>query len=185
MRVLAVADTTEGWLDDFSVLGGIDLILTLGDLYSVDILRLTSVGVPIAGVYGNHCQRGYIEEAGGTDLSGGGIAGWTNSLGMSTIGVSGCVRYKPFGDIQFSQDEYLEALAPMPAADLVVTHCPPRGINDQDDPAHIGINVLRRYVDHFRPAHLFHGHTYPDQPLRSHGSTQVHYVHGWELIEVA
>lgn len=103
---------------------------------------------------------------------------------MSTLGVSGCVRYKPHGDIQFTQDEYLDALAAIPPADLVVTHCPPRGVNDQDDPAHIWIDALRHYLDHFRPAHLFHGHTYPDPPITEHKGTHIHYVHGWDVVEL-
>lgn len=184
MRVLAVADTTEGWLEDFRDVGAVDLVLSLGDMYLCDLKRLTTLGAPVAGVYGNHCRRGYLDEI-GMDLSRGHAAAWSNGIGVRVLGVSGCVRYNNAADHQWTQEEYAEYISRLPAADWVVTHCPPEGVNDDGDPAHLGITALREYIDRFRPTHLFHGHTYPDQPLRSHGSTQVHYVHGWELIEVA
>lgn len=40
--------------------------------------------------------------------------------------------------------------------DILITHCPPRGINDNTDPAHIGFDGLREYVDRVSPRYVFH-----------------------------
>lgn len=179
-----MADTDENWLENFSVLGPVDLILSLGDMYALYLNKLKNMNAPIAGVYGNHCRKGYLPEIGAVDLSKGHPAAWTSQLGVTTIGVSGCVKYSSSPVHQWTQDEYRHSISPLPPAEWVVTHCPPAGVNDHDDPAHLGIDALRDYLDIHRPKHLFHGHTYPDTPMTRYGETTVHYVHGWDLIEV-
>ena len=183
-RLLVVADSSESWLDDFSVIGHVDIVLSLGDLYSYDILKLKPLGVPIFGVYGNHCREGYLDELGATDLSRQGIASVTRIGDVPVLGVSGCVRYSNSATHQWTQDEYRAAIRHLPGADIVVTHCPPDGINDNEDHAHHGIQALREYVDLHHPTHLFHGHTYPDPVITAHGNTQVHYVHGWDVVTI-
>lgn len=67
----------------------------------------------------------------------------------------------------------------------MITHCPPRGINDAEDTAHVGIEALRRWVDRHAPRWLLHGHTYDNPPRTNHGGTEVLDVDGHVLVELA
>jgi Icc-related predicted phosphoesterase len=42
--------------------------------------------------------------------------------------------------------------------DILVTHSPPWGINDQPDRAHQGFKAFRWLLEKFRPAYHLHGH---------------------------
>ena len=100
-------------------------------------------------------------------------------------GLEGCVRYKASRtDVLYTQGEYREMVAQLPLADILVTHCPPTGINDHArDPAHNGIDALLPWLEQFTPRVLIHGHTYPRQPVRRHGPTRIEYVHGGRIID--
>lgn len=185
-RVLAVADTTENWTDEtLQAAHSVDITLSLGDMYRVDLERLKG-GAPILGVYGNHCSEGHLKKMGAVELTPSDTPVTLSTLnnGLVILGVSGCVRYSNAAYHQWTQDEYRLALEGAPRADWVVTHCPPRGVNDHDDPAHFGVDALREYVDTHAPTHLFHGHTYPEEPVTRVGDTKIHYVHGWAVLDV-
>lgn len=184
MRILAVADTTENWTTrTLDAARNVDLVLALGDLYAHDVGQLVQ-GNPVLGVYGNHCRPGYLEQIGAVDLTKDAPAAWTEIDGIRILAVSGCVRYSNAAYHQWTQDEYADALADAPPCDWVVTHCPPREMNDHEDLAHNGIDALRDYVLLNQPAHLFHGHTYPETPMTIAGATQIHYVHGWRVLDI-
>ena len=44
--------------------------------------------------------------------------------------------------------------------DIVVTHAPPRGVGDGEDPAHWGFEALRELLDQYHPKYLLHGHVH-------------------------
>ena len=44
--------------------------------------------------------------------------------------------------------------------DIVVTHAPPEGLGDDDDPAHWGFAALRSFLDKYHPQYLVHGHVH-------------------------
>ena len=44
------------------------------------------------------------------------------------------------------------------ALDLLVTHAPPRGVNDRPDPAHRGFETLRGFLEQWKPPYQVHGH---------------------------
>lgn len=187
MRILAVADTTENWPENIGdVVTTSDAVFCLGDLYSVDIKRLVGHGTPVYGVYGNHCRRGYLRDEGATEVAvdGTAVAGVHYTSFGTVLGVNGCVRYSNAADLQYTQDEFAAALDGLPPVDIVLTHCPPRGVNDHTDHAHFGIDALRDYVLQSRPRHLFHGHTYPELLTPRLGGTVIHYVHGWSVVEI-
>ena len=59
-----------------------------------------------------------------------------------------------------------------------MTHAPPAGVGDGEDIAHRGFEVLRPFLDKYRPKYLLHGHVHlsygADQTrVRQYGSTQV------------
>lgn len=182
LRVAVVADNERGWPEGGPESSAAQVFITLGDLYARHIEECAATGRPVLGVYGNHCRRGYLERTDGAiNLAGERIAAIHRWGELAILGVEGCVRYKPgTGDVLWTQEEYAAVLDPIvEPIDLVVTHCPPRGCNDGEDPAHIGIEALTRLVQRCRPKLILHGHTYPAEPLTHFEGAEVIYVSGW------
>lgn len=202
MRLLVVADSAHTWPEDRDGRYNLaplvdwhrpDALLSLGDYSAAHAKVMARSGAPARlGVYGNHCTQDYMPGHGIVDLVADRrlparhttltLAGHRT---LTVLAVQGCVRYKPDrDDVLFTQREYAAAIDPLPAAELVITHCPPAGINDDRDTAHEGIAALRRWVDLHQPRWLLHGHTY-DKPLSSrHGLTDVIYVHGHAVVDL-
>ncbi|MCT6736592.1 metallophosphoesterase family protein [Rhodococcus qingshengii] len=181
MRTMILADRDAG-VDLLATIAenDVECVITCGDLYAYHIRDLAAVTIPKFGVYGNHCDRGYFDELGITDLH---RRRGTLPNGMSVVGLEGCVRYKNEPDVLYTQEEYAAMLSSYPwKIDVVVTHAPPEGVNDESDPAHVGITALRKYVDVVGPQYLLHGHTYPDPPLEQVGRTSIIYTHGMRIV---
>lgn len=184
MRVLVIADLDPMLgvsMREYVETHRIDAVITAGDLRGFHLKGIRDAGVPAAGVYGNHCDRRYLEQLGMQNLH-------LRRLRIGSVsftGLEGCVRYKPDPDAAlYTQSEYAELVEALPAADVLVTHCPPRGVNDNEDPAHVGIEALVEWVEAARPAVLIHGHTYPERPVKRMGATRVEYVRRARVIEV-
>ena len=200
MELLVVADSAHTWPQDTEGRYTLqplvqtfrpDALITLGDFSAVHATAMAHAGAPFtAGVYGNHCTQDYMPSNGIVDLIGDrtspssrGTLRLPGHRALSTLAVQGCVRYKPdVDDVLFTQAEYAAAIDSLGPAELVITHCPPAGVNDAEDAAHMGIDALRRWVDRHRPRWLIHGHTYDNPEVSRHGDTDVHYVHGHALI---
>lgn len=185
MRVLVIADRSPDLPSDlprFIDAERVEAIITAGDLIAADLKRLAALPLPKLGVYGNHCNGRYLEDLGFTNLH-----LRTATLGsLRLTGLQGCVRYKTGeSDILYTQEEYHHLVRQLLPADVLITHCPPRGINDHTDPAHVGIDALREWVDRHPPAVLVHGHTYPKPPLTQHGPTRVEYVAGASILDIS
>jgi hypothetical protein len=76
--------------------------------------------------------------------------------------------------------------------DVLITHAPPRGVGDEDDPPHRGFTALHGLVRALRPPLLLHGHVQPRVSVaggaagtaRLEDDTMVRNVTGWHLIRV-
>jgi Icc-related predicted phosphoesterase len=122
-----------------------------------------------------------------------GMPGWCTSVdgrvaefgGLTVAGLGGSLRYRA-GPHRYTESEMrrralaLEArvrLRPSrPRPDLVLTHAPPAGCGEGDDPAHKGFACFHRLVIALRPRYLIHGHVHPygvAQPDRHLGATTV------------
>jgi Icc-related predicted phosphoesterase len=190
MRVLALADRPlHAEISTLARQHEVDAIVTLGDLQPSWLETLDRIDVPKLGVYGNHDDEPYMTWFGIDDLH-------MNRIeldhGPSFAGFEGCVRYHRSSPGRrvgptYTQQEACKLVRKLPAADVLVCHCPPRGVNDDpDDVAHIGFDALRDYVWQHSPRWLLHGHTYP-QPGRilDHiGDTRVVYVSGARVIDL-
>jgi uncharacterized protein len=166
---------------DYVVAHDIDAVVTVGDLTRYDLAGIDSAPVPAVGVYGNHCDGRYLKDLGIKNLH------LSRSVvgGLSFTGLQGCVRYKPgTTDILYTQLQYRWLVKRLRSAEVLVTHCPPLGVNDHDDAAHVGIVALRKWLDRAKPKVLIHGHTYPSDPVTSYGPTRVEYVRGARVLEV-
>lgn len=185
MKLLVLADTEPEWrsIPDEVSSSHADAVITVGDLSGGWLERagLQDVDVPTLGVYGNHCDGKYLERLGVTNLH----LRCAVVHGVSFSGLQGCVRYKARGrDILYTQGEYTEMVSALPPAQVLVTHCPPAGINDHADAAHAGISALRNWVADHHPACLIHGHTYPEHPVSSFGQTRIVYVRGAAIVSL-
>lgn len=162
----------------------VELIITLGDLEQSDLVELEYVtNIPKIGIYGNHCGGTYMEPLGITNMHGVSMT----VQGVTFAGMEGCVRYKPDPTaIMYTQEQATQLLAGAPPVDVFITHCPPRGVNDEDEITHQGWDALREYVLTQKPRMLLHGHTYPtDETLVTKlGDTDIVYVHGWKIVDL-
>ena len=85
------------------------------------------------------------------------------------------------GPYHYTQKKASKLAKRLPAADILICHCPPLGVNDDpDDPAHVGFEGLRDWVDRHQPRHILHGHTHPIAGLAAtrYGDARVHWVSG-------
>lgn len=185
-RALLIADTDPQLglpLAEFVDTHRIDMLITAGDLRPALLRGAEKLSIPKLGVYGNHCNGRYLEELGFINLHG--LRVEVN--GISFTGMQGCIRYKPDADeFLYTQGQYGDMVAQLPPADVLVTHCPPDGVNDHpDDPSHVGIVALRQWVDRCKPSVMIHGHTYPAQPVAWYGPTRVVYVYGGLILTLA
>ncbi|HMD95207.1 MAG TPA: metallophosphoesterase [Trebonia sp.] len=216
VRVLAVSDEVdEALAADPGPARSAELILACGDL-PFDYLDtlMNALDVPLVFVPGNHDPdvSGYRSARNGLVLRAGLPARppWpdgsvnadgrvVDAAGLRVAGLGGCRRYTT-GPNQYTDAQQARRAARLRAAarwrglrdgrqvDVLITHAPPRGVGDDDDPAHRGFRALHRLVGALRPAALLHGHTHPSCPHDRDGrldGTLVRNVTGWHLLEIA
>ena len=165
MKILAVSDEECPALWDYYVPGRLkeyDLILSCGDL-KPDYLSVlvTMAPCPVLYVHGNHDARYGSRPPEGCDCIDSGLLTYN---GIRILGLGGCLRYHP-GEHQYTEAQMrrrirkLEGkLRRLGGVDVVVTHAPPEGLGDGEDPAHWGFAALRQLLDRYHPAYLVHGH---------------------------
>jgi uncharacterized protein len=161
-----------------------DLILVLGDLEPAWTEGLAEVDLPKLGVRGNHDAPDALAAVGVRDLH---LAGAEHG-GLRFSGFGGSPRYSRDGGNEWTEDEAAAMLAGLPPADVLLTHSPPEGVNDEpDDRAHRGSAALRRWVERERPAWLLHGHTlpHPAAAVGRLGPTRVVHVRGALPVELS
>jgi uncharacterized protein len=185
MRVLALADRRPP-LDPALMAEQlrVDAVVCLGDLDRAWIESLAHVGLPRVGVHGNHDPEDLLREVEVDDLH----MRRTSLGGMTVAGFEGCVRYGGGGPHHYTQREASKLAKRLPGAEVLIAHCPPRGINDDpDDPAHVGFDGLLDWVRTYEPRHLLHGHTHPlaGRAQTRFGDTRVHWICGARVIQLA
>ena len=184
MRVLALADKRPPM--DPALMAeqmGVQAVICLGDLDRAWIESLTGLAIPKLGVHGNHDPPDLLREVEVEDLHG----RRTSLFGRTVAGFEGCVRYGKGGPHHYTQKQASKLARRLPAADILICHCPPLGINDDpEDPAHVGFEGLRAWVDRHHPRHILHGHTHPIAGLAAtrHGNSRVHWVSGARVLQL-
>lgn len=186
MKILAISDrppreTIQAFLEKNPV----DLICTLGDLDQYMLQELEDItNIPKLGVYGNHDSGMYFEPLGIENMH----LKTYEFGGLTFGGFEGSVRYKndPYAKM-YTQEEAVALLRDFPRVDVMLTHCPPYGINDEPEVAHQGLRALREYIEKKKPKYLLHGHTYPtkDNLVTKLGDTEIIYVYEDKLIELS
>lgn len=191
-----------------------DLLVGCGDL-PFDYLEylVSTLDVPAVFVPGNHDpavpvvreSRAGLPMRAGLPTAGPRPAGFTNAdrhvvdaAGLRLAGLGGSVRYRP-GPNQYTQRELARRARALRCrakwrrwrdgrgVDVVLTHSPPAGVGDEDDPPHRGFLALHDLVERLRPTLLLHGHIHPHgvpRPDRMLGDTRVCNVVGYRVIEL-
>jgi calcineurin-like phosphoesterase family protein len=213
--VLAVSDEVDDTLlADVGAVREARLIVACGDL-PFDYLGhlMNALDVPLVFVPGNHDPdiSGYRTSRAGLTLRAGLPARppWPEGAvsaeravvdlaGLRVAGLGGCLRYGG-GPNQYTQRQQARRARSLcrharwrrardgRGVDVLLTHAPPQGVGDGDDPPHQGFATLNQLVVRLQPALLLHGHVQPlSATARVHrlGPTVVRNVVGRHLLDI-
>lgn len=167
MKILTVSDEECKALWDYYTPGRLkdyDLIISCGDLKAEYLSFLVTMArCPVLYVHGNHDGRYAAAPPEGCDCIEDEVIVFN---GIRILGLGGCRRYHP-GPHQYSEREMRLRIRKLKGriqtlggVDIVVTHAPPLGLGDADDPAHWGFEALRGLLDEYHPRYLVHGHVH-------------------------
>ena len=206
MKILAVSDVVVDRLYSVKVaehFRHVDLILSCGDLpYEYLEFLVSTINAPLLYVPGNHDpltdESNPLGRADGCDLLDRRVK---RVKGLNLAGLGGSIRYKPNASNQYTQaDMYLRSLSLLPGLlrsrlqtggllDIIIAHSPPRGIHDDNDPAHVGFSAFRELIRFFKPRYFLHGHTLVyksnlQPPITRLGATTIINIYPYKLLEV-
>jgi len=160
------------------------LVVLLGDLQPSWVADLATLDVPRIGVHGNHDAPGLLSGLGAQDVH----LRAVDVDGLRFTGLSGSPAYSRGGSsFEWTEAQADALVAQLPDADVLLTHTPPLGVDDEpDDPVHRGFAALVPWVERHRPRWLLHGHTQPDPRRRVArvGATRVVHVRGDAVLEL-
>ena len=198
MKILCVSDRVEQMLHGPSLnsyAGGVEAVISCGDL-PFDYLEyiITFLGVPTYYVLGNHDPA--ADGPGGCTPLDGRVV---DAGGVVLAGLSGSRLYSG-GPNQYTESQMRRrawalsarivgrGLIGRPAPQIFVTHSPPFGIGDDEDPAHVGFESFLGLIDRHEPPLWVHGHVHlygPEvQRVASRGQTKVVNVFGHQILEM-
>ena len=208
--ILAVTDETDPRIYSETLrerFGHVAFVVSCGDLPASYLEFIAdALNRPVYYVLGNHAEeltrrcsgKASCKPAGAIDLSGKVIQ--DAATGLILAGFPGCPRYGEKDPAQYSEREIeLMALRMAPrlclnkyregrALDLLVTHAPPRDVNDRPDPAHRGFVALRGFLERWQPRYHVHGHVHlydRSQPYTQHfAGAEVINVFPYRLLEL-
>jgi hypothetical protein len=209
-KLLTVSDeiVESLWTDRVGTrFADVDLVLGAGDL-PFDYLEFLASALdrPLVFVPGNHDAdlSGYSRRRGmwlaaGFPARYPGPDGAVNAdgrvvevAGLRIAGLGGSIRYND-GPNQWTERQQARRAGRLVRAargrpvDVLLTHSPPLGLGDRDDPPHRGFACLHTVVERLRPGFLVHGHIHPHgQPVpdRTMGETRVLNTVGYRILEV-
>ncbi|MBR7187999.1 MAG: metallophosphoesterase family protein [Clostridia bacterium] len=197
MRILLLSDVADKALWDYlnrSLLEGVDLVLSCGDLPSEYLSFLTCfTHAPILYVHGNH-DEDYAEHP-----PEGCICVEDRIFvhnGVRILGLGGSFRYK-VGSNMYTERQMQRRVLKLQGKlwrnkgfDILLTHAPARGVGDQEDLPHRGFATFNALMDRYRPRYMVHGHVHPQyaalhfQRERQYGETTVVNAYKRHYIEL-
>ncbi len=186
MKILAISDRPpKAPINEILDYEDLDLICVLGDLDLFSFSELEFVThIPKIGVYGDKCSGTYFEKLGIRNIH----LETFKHKGLLFGGFQGAVSQKKEASyISYSQEESVLLLKDFPRVDVMISHTPPYGVNDDpSDPLYTGFKGLRYYVSEKKPRCLIHGHTKPPEEfiVRRLEETDIIYVHEEKVIRI-
>lgn len=195
MKILSVSDITVPLLYekfDSERFSSVDLILSCGDLPPEYLVFLRNrIGAPLLYVLGNHDVRFMnTRPAGCVDIH----ANLVEFEGIRILGLEGS-RWYNGGPYQYKEAEMrktIRKLRPLlwwkKGVDIVITHAPPRYVNDEEDLCHRGFKSFNPLIEKYRPRYFIHGHIHrtfdhPDQRITLIGQTCLINTCGFYIFE--
>jgi len=197
MKILSVSDAvTKNLLEPVGggpAISGIELVLSCGDLPPEYLSALRHrYNTPLLYVLGNHDLR-YGESPPVACVS---LHRRIVKVGhFRFIGFSGSRWYN--GNInQYTEKQMARFIRKMRyslwrsrGVDLVVTHAPPRFIQDAEDPCHRGFRVFLEFIEKYQPSYFIHGHIHTlfandSERLTRVKSTSVVNSYGYFVLEI-
>ena len=185
MKILTLSDQECPALYDHYMPGrldGYDLIISCGDLNAKYLsFIVTMARVPVLYVHGNHDVSYERMPPEGCDCIDDQLIVYN---GVRILGLGGCRKYHD-GPHQYTERQMRKRIRKLwwqlwrhKGVDIVVTHAPPLGVGDGNDPAHQGFAALLELIDKYHPKYLIHGHVhlnYGSDPtrVRKYNGTQV------------
>jgi Icc-related predicted phosphoesterase len=182
IKALAVSDQIDPRIYSSTLrerMPDVSIIFGCGDIPARYLEFLAdALNKPVYFVLGNHLEeltrvgergRAY-EPMGAVDI--GGRVVRDEFTGLIMAGIPGSPRYRDGEEQQYTEAQVSWKLFKMTprllwnrlrygrALDILITHAPPRGVNDRDDPPHRGFEALRRFLHRFHPAYHLHGHVH-------------------------
>ncbi|MEJ7839429.1 MAG: metallophosphoesterase [Thermomicrobiales bacterium] len=182
LDVLAVSDEVDQRIYTPSVrerMGDVALVIGCGDLPASYLeFIVDAVNRPVYYVLGNHAEeltrqgeRGVPRHPlGCVDL--GFKVVRDPGTGLILAGLPGSPRYSEREPVQFTEFQMNWSMFKMAprlywnkfrhgrCVDVLVTHAPPRDVNDRDDYAHRGFRAMRKFLTRFQPIYQLHGHVH-------------------------
>jgi hypothetical protein len=180
IRILAVSDQVDPRIHSGSLkerMPSIDFVVGCGDVPARYLEFLAdALDRPVYFVLGNHheelTRKGFsgkrYEPMGCLDL--GGKLYTDPASGLIIAGFPGSPKYSRETDQQYSNREIAWMMIKMAprlflnkwrkgrALDVVISHAPPRHVNDREDVPHQGFPCMRKFLEIFKPAVHLHGH---------------------------
>lgn len=210
VEILAVSDEVDQRIYSSTVkerMGDVAFVVSCGDVPASYLEFLCdALNRPVYYVLGNHAEeltrageRGHSRHPlGAVDL------GWKvitdPATGLILAGLPGSIRYSAEEPVQYTELQMIFKMLRMSprllwnrfrhgrAMDILVTHSPPRWINDCDDPAHQGFVAMRRFLKWFRPRYQLHGHIHlydRSKEFRTHYlDTEVINVYPYQRLDL-
>lgn len=210
VRVLAVSDQIDPRIYSATLrerMPDVQLVFGCGDVPARYLEFLAdALDKPVYYVMGNHCEemtrrgsRGMTEQPQGCIDLGGRVV-TDPSTGLILAGIAGSPRYSDEEGHQYSEGQVLRMICKMTprliwnrtrygrSLDVLITHAPPRDINDRQDPPHRGFIVMREFLERFKPRFQLHGHVHiydRSEPTRTeYAETSVINVYPYRVLDL-
>jgi 3',5'-cyclic AMP phosphodiesterase CpdA len=200
VKILCISDRVEPMLHGPSLTAyakGVEAVISCGDL-PFDYLEyvITLLGAPVYYVLGNHdpAPEGSEHPEGCTPLDGRVV----DAGGLVLAGLSGSRLYSG-GPNQYTERQMrrrvralsmrirCRGLAARTKPRVFVSHAPPSGLGDREDPAHVGFESFLKLMDRHKPSLWLHGHVHlygsEVQRVTHRGGTKVINVYGHRILE--
>ncbi len=210
VRVLAVSDQIDPRIHSATLrqrMPDLDFVVAAGDLPSRYLEFLAdALERPVYYVLGNHMEEWVRDQQSGKEYQPMGAESlngrviYDKNSGLIIAGMSGSPKYSGEGGQQFTEFQVYRTIARMTPklvwnritrgrwVDLLITHAPPRDVNDRPDLAHRGFVAYRTFVSFFKPRYLLHGHIHlydRNEPWQATlGETRVINVYPYQKLEL-
>ena len=196
MKILFMSDEeNKGYWDFFQkeAFDGIDLIVSCGDLKAEYLSFLTTMtSIPVLYVRGNHDDKYDQKAPEGCICIEDDIYEYH---GIRFLGLGGSNRYKN-GKNQYTDKEMKKRVQRLglkllrkKGFDILVTHAPAYGVNDDTDTCHTGFQTFVELIEKYEPKYFVHGHVHMNYgrqfPRESQvGKTKVINAYNHYIVEI-